>query len=125
MVKSIQFPDMISTGGLSQYVVDKKATEQNLKYLLLSTKKTLLGDPYFGVNLRNLIFEKNNVILRDLVIDDIFTAMTIYMPQLRVERKNISVVSDGKVVQVTITAQNIIDYSFDNYILKLLDIEEV
>lgn len=125
MIKSIQFPDMLSSGGLSQFVTEKRATEQNLKYLLLSTKKTLLGDPYFGVNLRNLIFERNNVILRDLVIDDIFTAISIYMPQLRIERKNIKVVSDGKMVQVTITVQNIIDYSFNDYTLKLLDVEEV
>ena len=125
-MNAIKFPDMISSTGDTQIIKeDKKASSQNLRLLLLSTKKTLLGDPYFGVNLRNLLYEKNNVILRDLVVDDIFTAINIYMPQLRLERKDIIVNSDGKEVQVTINAQNIIDYSFYNYTIKLLDVEDI
>lgn len=125
-MNAIKFPDMISSTGDTQIIKeDKKASSQNLRLLLLSTKKTLLGDPYFGVNLRNLLYEKNNVILRDLVVDDVFTAINIYMPQLRLERKDIIVNSDGKEVQVTINAQNIIDYSFYNYTIKLLDVEEI
>jgi hypothetical protein len=103
-VNAIKFPNMINEVGNSQVIFEKEATYQNLKYLLLSTKKTLLGDPYFGVNLRNMIYEKNNVVLRDLIIDDVFTNISIYMPQLRIERKNIEVVSTRNLIEVTIRA---------------------
>lgn len=123
-MNAISFPNMLSANR-TQIVFDKDATQQNLKYLLLSTKKEMLGDPYFGVNLKKLIFEKNNVILRDLVIDDIYTNIGIFMPQIRVERKNITVESNGNLVTVYIKAQNLLDYSFDEYSINLLNVEEL
>ena len=47
------------------------------------------------------------------------------MPQLRVERKNISVTSDGSDVYVNIKAQNMLDYSFVNYSINMLNVEEL
>lgn len=123
-MNAIQFPDMISLNK-TNIVKDKEATKQNLKYLLLSYKKTMLGDPYFGVNLRNLIYENNNAILRDLIIDDIYTAINNFMPQINVLRKNIEVVSDRNTITVNIKAQNLLDFSFNDYSIKLLTVEEV
>lgn len=123
-MNAISFPNMLSANR-TQIVFDKDATQQNLKYLLLSTKKEMLGDPYFGVNLKKLIFEKNNVILRDLVVDDIYTNIGTFMPQIRVERKNITVESNGSLVTVYIKAQNLLDYSFDEYSINLLNVEEL
>lgn len=124
-VNAIKFPEMISSTGQANLIFNREATYQNLKYLLLSTKKTLLGDPYYGTRLRDMIFEKNNPILRDLVVDDIYTNIRTYMPQIRIDRKNIEVTSNGKIVQVTIVAQNVIDFKFDDYTIKLLDVEEI
>lgn len=123
-MNAISFPNMLSANR-TQIVFDKDATQQNLKCLLLSTKKEMFGDPYFGVNLKKLIFEKNNVILRDIVVDDIYTNIGIFMPQIRVERKNITVESNGSLVTVYIKAQNLLDYSFDEYSINLLNVEEL
>ena len=124
-MNAIQFPKMFNNNKAA-IVKDKKATEQNLKCLLLSDKLTLLGDPYFGTNLRRLLYEHNNVILRDLVVDDIFTAINTYMPQIRVLRENITIeVQKANTLGVRIRAQNLLDYSFEEYELKLLTVEEV
>lgn len=123
-MNAVKFPDMISNNK-TNIVKDLDATKQNYALLLKSFKKTLFGDPYFGVNLQKLFFERNNAVLRDLVIDDVFTATTLFMPQLRVERKNISVTSDGSDVYVNIKAQNMLDYSFVNYSINMLNVEEL
>ena len=106
-------------------VKDLDATRQNLIYLLQSYKKTMLGDPYFGTNIRKLIYESNNAILRDLIIDDIYTAINNFMPQIRVTRKDITVTSDRNKVMVHIVAQNLLDFSFAEYNIKLLEVEEI
>lgn len=123
-MKAIRFPKIFNSNKAA-IVKDKEATEQNLKALLSSFKKTLLGDPYFGSNLQKLLFEYNNIILQDLVIDDIYSAINAFMPQIRVIRENINVTSDGNSVIVNIRAQNLLDYTFSEYTLNLLTVEEL
>ena len=123
-MNAIGFPNMLYHNK-SVIIKDLDATKQNLTYLLQSYKKTMLGDPYFGTNLRKLVYESNNAILRDLVIDDIYTAINNFMPQIRVTRRNITVTSDGNKVMVNIMAQNMLDFSFAEYNVKLLDVEEI
>ncbi len=123
-MNAIRFPDMINLNKTS-IVYDKEATEQNLRLLLLSYKNTMLGDPYFGSNLQRLLYENNNLILQSLVVDDIYSAITTYMPQIKVNRNNISISSDGNNVSVKIVAQNMLDYSFGEYNINLLNVEEM
>lgn len=123
-MNAVRFPDMISSNKTA-IIKDLDATKQNLELLLTSYKKTMLGDPYFGTNLRKLFFESNNAILRDLVVDDIYTAINNFMPQIRVIRKNIEITSDRNSVYVRIKAQNVLDFSFDEYNIKLLEVEEI
>ena len=123
-MNAVKFPNMISANK-TNITKDIDATRQNLKLLLLSDKGTLMGDPYFGSNLKKLLYEYNNVILKDLVIDDIFSAINTFMPQIRVLRENINVIAQGNTVRVTITAQNLLDYSFAEYEVNLLSVEEM
>lgn len=123
-MNAIKFPDMLNNNKAST-VEGIEATAQNLKYLLLSNKLTLLGDPYFGANLQKLLYENNNVVLRDLVVDEIYTAISTFMPQIRVLRKNINVDSDGNKIIVNIKAQNLLDFSFAEYSVVLTNVEEL
>lgn len=123
-MNAIKFPDMLNNNKAS-IVEGIEATAQNLKYLLLSNKLTLLGDPYFGANLQKLLYENNNVVLRDLVVDEIYTAISTFMPQIRVLRKNIDVDSDGNKIIVNIKAQNLLDFSFAEYSVVLTNVEEL
>lgn len=123
-MNAVRFPDMLSSNKTA-IVKDKDATRQNLEMLLQSEKLTLLGDPYFGTNLSKLFFEYNNVVLQDIIIDDIYSAINTYMPQVRVLRENINLTSVGNTVSVHIVAQNLLDYSFDEYDIRLLTVEEL
>lgn len=119
---SIKFPDMV-LGVSTNLVKDKEATAQNLKLMLLSDRGSLFGDPYFGTLWRRLIFEQNNEILRDIVIDDILTSIQTFMPQMLAKREDITVVSDRYSVSITIKALNLLDYQTDMYSIKLMEDE--
>ena len=97
-MRSIKFPKMFGTSHTevweeSEY---KKATEQNLKLNLLSARGELLGDPYFGMLLQQYMFDQNSFILRDILIDMIYTQVAIFIPQLKVERRDITIFQDRK-----------------------------
>ncbi len=121
-MKSLSFPDMFNN-ATTRTLSDHEATVSNLKLLLKSDKNGLFGDPYFGTNLKKLLFEPNNVVLQDIVIDDIYTAILQFMPQIRIERKNISIVSSGPDLYVTIKALNLLDYTTDLYNINLISYE--
>ncbi len=123
-MNAVQFPQMLKTNKTS-LLTGKSATYQNLKYLLLSEKQTLLGDPYFGSRLKSLIYEKKNIIIRDLIIDEIYTCINTYMPQLYIQRKDITLSASRNTVYVTIRAKNMIDYNFEDYTIQLLTAEEL
>lgn len=118
-MKSIKFPDMLKS-VTTNIVTDHDATMSNLKLLLLSDRGSLLGDPYFGTNLKRLMFDQNNYVLRDVVIDDIYTAILQFLPQILVKRKDITINADKTRVQINIKAQNMLDYTLDTYNLVLL-----
>ena len=119
---SIKFPDMFS--GVTTFLVeDKEATAQNLKLVLLSDRDSLFGDPYFGTIWRKLIFEQNNEILRDIIIDDILTTIQTFVPQLLTKREDITVTSDRYSVSINIKALNLLDYQTDMYSIKLMEDE--
>ena len=122
-MNAVSFPDMIKSNKTA-IKRDKAASEQNARLLIASDKLTLFGDPYFGSNIKKLLFDSNNVILQDIIIDDIYSAISTYMPQIRLLRENISVQSDRNSVTVRIRAQNLLDYTFEEYTLKLLTVEE-
>lgn len=121
---SIAFPDMVSNTN-TYLVSDHDATLSNLKLLLLSDKYALLGDPYFGTSIKKLTFEQNNQVLKDLVIDDIYTAIATFMPQIMIDRKNITVTSDTASVYVNIKATNLLDFTVDTYNINLTQFEEI
>ena len=124
MIRSIQFPKMFGSAS-TKLVSDRAATSQNLKTLLMSEKTSFFGDPYFGTNIKRLIFEQNNQILRDIVIDDIYTSIATFLPQVRVKRSDIELNSDGTTLYVSIKAQNLLDFNMETINLALFNIEEL
>ncbi len=123
MMVSIAFPNMLGNSS-TNLVRDKVATLSNTKLLLMSVKTSLFGDPDFGTNLLKLMFEQNNVVLRDLVVDDIYTAIAVYIPQIVVNRDDIVVVSDGTDIFVSFKGTNQLDFTIDTYTINLTKDEE-
>lgn len=121
-MNSIAFPNMFSrtvTNTVSNY----DATLQNLKMLLWSEKGELFGDPYFGTGIKRYMSDQNDYILKDILIDDIYTAIITFMPQIYLTRKDITLVSDLAKVSVTIKAMNRADYITNLYNIILLEAE--
>jgi phage baseplate assembly protein W len=104
-------------------VDDHEATVNNLKLLLASNRGEFLGDPYFGCLLKKMIYEQNNYIIRDLIVDEIYSTITTFMPQIKIARKNITVTSDSVDVFAHINCINLIDYQTDLFDIKLTNTE--
>ena len=121
---SISWPDMLSSVN-TNLVKDREATLSNLKLILLSDKYSLFGDPYYGTNLKKLTYDQNNQVIRDLIVDDIYTAILTFMPQLIVNRRDITVTSDKENVYVEIKVLNMLDYNTDLYNINLTGSEEI
>lgn len=122
-MKSISFPKMISHNYI-QTVSDYDATLQNMKLLLGSEKGEFIFDPFFGIRLKRYMFEQNNKILMDILIDEIYEQLVIFMPQLIITRKDISLVSDMAKIYVNIKARNQRDFALNKYNLVLFNSQE-
>ncbi len=117
---SIAFPDIFSSTR-TNVIEGSTATLSNIRLLLMSCKDTLLGDPYFGSNLYKFMYEQNNVILKDLIIDDIYVCITNFIPQVYVRRKDIILNSDGTVITAVINCINKLDNTPNMYDIRLTE----
>ena len=115
---SIAFPKMFSDTRTLLFK-DSKATASNLVLLLNSSKMTLFGDPFFGTSLRRAIFEQNDGILLDLVVDEIYTTIITFMPQIQVKRNDITLTQDGVDVFCNIKCLDLTDYTTNLYSINL------
>ena len=127
-MRSIRFPKMFNTNNTNVWKSNeyKEATAQNILLLLGSERGELFGDPYYGLLLKHLLYEQNNYVLRDQLIDMIYTQIAIFIPQIVINRKDIEIIQDkqkGK-VYCTFKAINQIDYTTNTYNLVLLNEEE-
>lgn len=128
-MRSMKFPKMFNTSNTrvwssSEY---KEATAQNTKLLLNCERGELIGDPYFGLLLKHFMFDPNSYVLRDQIIDMIYTQLAQFIPQVKVERKNISVYQDrekGKLYCEFLGVSQI-DYTVNTYTLVLFDVSTI
>lgn len=121
---SLAFPNMFSSEKVNLYK-DKQATMTNLKLLLASEVTSLFGDPGYGSKLMQAIYSQNDLILQDLVIDEIYTCIKTYMPQILVERKDIIITADNDGLYAEIRAVSAEDYTLDLYKIQLTDTDEI
>ena len=118
MINSIAFPDMLSSTRMN-VISEDDATESNLRLLLLSPRKSLFRDPYYGNELKDVIFSQSGQIIKDLIVDEIYTAIAVFMPQLSVSRDDISIETDGVELYTTFKATNLLNYTTNLYNIKL------
>ena len=120
---SIAFPNMFSSAK-TNLIKDHEATVSNLKLMLLSNQNEMFGDPLFGTILRQLIYEQNNTVLRDIVIDEIYTSIIAFIPQIKLERKDITIDIDKYKITATIKSINSIDNQPDMFSILLMSGDE-
>jgi phage baseplate assembly protein W len=122
-MKSLSFPKIIKNKAV-QTVSDYDATLQNMKLVLASEKGEFIFDPYFGIRLKRYMFEQNNPILLDVLVDEIYEQLVTFMPQLIINKKDISMSRDRAKVYITIKARNQIDFELNTYNLVLFNSQE-
>lgn len=122
-MNSIKFPEMIAHNHI-QLVSDYDATLQNMKLFLSSEKGEFVFDPFFGIKLKRYMFEQNNLILQDILADEIYEQLTIFMPQLIINRKDITLSKDRAKVYCTVKARNQKDFQLNSYNLVLFNSQE-
>ena len=122
-MQSIKFPKMLSS-TTANLVSDHEATAQNLVLLLRSDRQSLSGDPSYATVLKRLLFEQNNIILKDIIIDEIYSSIVTFMPQVSLTRNDIQLKIEKDVIYVTISCVNLKDKKPNLYTIKLTEITD-
>ncbi len=121
---SFNFPNMLGN-TTSKLLEDKKAVKSNLLLLLSAERETLFGDPYFGSELKQVLFEQSTSLVVDLLIDEIYTAIITFIPQVFIERKNIEVYTDDRDLYASISYTYKLDNTSDLYVINLTNSENL
>ena len=124
-MRSFKFPKMFKSNSsqIWQESEYNKATKQNVLILLQSERGELECDPYFGILLKHYMFNQNSYILKDMLIDTIYTQIAIFLPQVKISRNDIDIVVDttkGR-MYCSFSGINQIDYTHNTFNLLLFD----
>ena len=124
-MRSFKFPKMFKPNSSRIWREDEynKATRQNVLLLLESERGEFEYDPYFGILLKHYMFNQNSYILKDMLIDTIYTQIAIFLPQVKVSRDAIDIISDplkGR-LYCSFSGVNQIDYTHNTLNLLLFD----
>ena len=99
---SIAFPDIFN-GSKVNLNKDYDAIKINLKSLLMSNRGGLYGDPHYGLNMKQILWDQAcRPVVIELLKDEIFNAIYSYMPQVSITRDDIDVKVDGNIVHTSI-----------------------
>lgn len=92
---SIAFPNIFN-GSTVRLYKDDTAINSNLRLLLGSNRGGLYGDPHYGVDIKQILWDNQiNPLMRSLVQDEIYEAVKSYMPQCTVDREDITMIDNG------------------------------
>lgn len=128
-MRSYKFPKMFKSNTSEIWRADEytKATRQNALLLLQSERGELVCDPYFGILLKHYLFNQNSYILKDILIDTIYTQIAIFLPQIKVSRNSINIISDKLKGRLYCSFSGIsqIDYTHNTYNLLLFEESDI
>lgn len=119
----INFPKMFENNTTKVIKDDYEATKLALSLLLSCEKGELYGDPFYGIRLKRYFYEPNNYILRDILIDEIYTQVKTFCPQIYLPRQNITITQEEKTLMVHLNAVNRLDYTTNMYDIEIFNSE--
>lgn len=115
---SFSFPQMLRS-NTSVLLKDKEAVRSNLLLILRSEQLSHFGDPMFGCRLKQAIFEQERSLVVDLLIDEIYTTIITFIPQVFLTRKDIELTTDGTDIFATVKYTFVLDNTSDLYTINL------
>jgi hypothetical protein len=100
-----------------------KSTKQNALLLLQSERGEFECDPYFGILLKHYMFNQNSYVLKDMLIDTLYTQIAIFLPQIKISRNSIDIITDAQKGKLycKFSGINQIDYTYNTFNLLLFD----
>lgn len=117
---SLAWPNVFNSNGHKTNIIEDKEAVRTTLHLLLNTEKgELFGDPYFGIRLKRLLFEQNSSILADMLTDEIYTAISDYIPQVTITRSGITIRRDKLNLIATVRVIYNKDNTTDLYTIQL------
>ena len=115
---SFSFPRMLNSNS-ANLIKDKEAIRSNIILLLSSERDTLFGDPFYGAQTRKYIFQQAGSIVPDLLIDELYTTIKTFMPQVYLTRNDITVYIVDTSLYADIKYYYVIDNTSDLFTIKL------
>jgi phage baseplate assembly protein W len=127
-MRTIKFPKMFNSNSTNVWKGTEylSQTKQSAQLLLQTERGELFGDPYFGLLIRHYMFDQNDYVLRDVIIDMVYQQIALFLPQIKIDRNDIEIAQDrekGK-LYVTFSGINQIDYQPNTYSLVMYDESE-
>lgn len=124
-MRTLKFPKMFNTNSANVWKTNEYlcSTRQSALLLLQSERGELFGDPYFGIILRRFMFDQNSYVLKDVIIDMIYTQFALFLPQMKIKRSDIDIIQNrekGK-LYCKFSGINQIDYTHNTFNLVLFD----
>ena len=120
-MNAINFPDIFYNNNTVVNTNSRDCTLENIKLILWSEKGEFRFDPFFGIRLRRYWYEQNDNVLMEILIDEIYEQLTIFIPQIKLKRKDISLVRDKWRIYANIKCRHDEDFSLNTYTLVLYD----
>lgn len=103
------FPTMVDRiNGKTRLSTDEKSVNECLGILLRTRPGELMGEPGYGCNLINRIYQYNGVILADLCKEDIMEAASIWEKRCTINKDDIQIIRKGRYVYIYILYTNLI-----------------
>lgn len=115
---SFDFPVMIRNNN-AVLLKDKEAVKSNLQLLFSSERQELFGDPYYGSLIKRVIFEQANSLVSDLLIDELYTSIITFIPQIFLTRQDITLTVDKTKLYANISYIYVPDNTSDMYTILL------
>lgn len=98
---TFSFPQIINrTSGKIDLSSNTQSINECLGILLRTRPGEMLGDPDWGCNLINRVFQYQGVILAELIKEDILNAVQKYEPRITMTSNDITIVNNINVVNI-------------------------
>lgn len=98
---TFSFPQIINrTSGKIDLSSNTQSINECLGILLRTRPGEMLGDPDWGCNLINRVFQYQGVILAELIKEDILNAVQKYEPRITMTSNDITIVNNVNVVNI-------------------------
>ena len=119
----LSFPSIFK-GNSTKIITEDDATKVCLYLLLNCEKREMFGDPDFGIALKKYKFNQNNFVLKDILIEEIYTQITTFCPQIMINRKDIQIYQSNYKLACQLTYRNQKDFKVNVFNLVLFKGED-